>query len=127
MYEGLKHFHLLTIGLSALLLSVRYVLMMMDSELRQHKFLKVFPHIVDTCLLLSGIGLIFVTGFVPLTAAAPWMTDKLTSVLAYIALGFFALKLGRNKLLRTFAFFGALGWLAIAGKIAVTKIPMFFG
>ncbi|WP_417868746.1 SirB2 family protein [Vibrio furnissii] len=127
MYEGLKHFHLLTIGLSALLLSVRYVLMMMNSELRQHKFLKVFPHIVDTCLLLSGIGLIFVTGFVPFTAAAPWMTDKLTSVLAYIALGFFALKLGRNKLLRTFAFFGALGWLAIAGKIAVTKIPMFFG
>lgn len=127
MYEGLKHFHLLTIGLSALLLSVRYVLMMMDSELRQHKFLKVFPHIVDTCLLLSGIGLIFVTGFVPFTAAAPWMIDKLTSVLAYIALGFFALKLGRNKLLRTFAFFGALGWLAIAGKIAVTKIPMFFG
>ncbi|MCG6507284.1 SirB2 family protein, partial [Vibrio parahaemolyticus] len=56
MYEGLKHFHLLTIGLSALLLSVRYVLMMMDSELRQHKFLKVFPHIVDTFLLLSGIG-----------------------------------------------------------------------
>ncbi|AMF93758.1 SirB2 family protein [Vibrio fluvialis] len=127
MYEGLKHFHLLTIGLSALLLSVRYVLMMMDSELRQHKFLKVFPHIVDTFLLLSGIGLIFVTGFVPFTAAAPWMTDKLTSVLAYIALGFFALKLGRNKLLRTFAFFGALGWLAIAGKIAVTKVPMFFG
>ncbi|EKO3496678.1 SirB2 family protein [Vibrio fluvialis] len=127
MYEGLKHFHLLTIGLSALLLSVRYVLMMMDSELRQHKFLKVFPHIVDTFLLLSGIGLIFVTGFVPFTDAAPWMTDKLTSVLAYIALGFFALKLGRNKLLRTFAFFGALGWLAIAGKIAVTKVPMFFG
>ncbi|ELH0894112.1 SirB2 family protein [Vibrio fluvialis] len=127
MYEGLKHFHLLTIGLSALLLSVRYVLMMMDSELRQHKFLKVFPHIVDTFLLLSGIGLIFVTGFVPFTATAPWMTDKLTSVLAYIALGFFALKLGRNKLLRTFAFFGALGWLAIAGKIAVTKVPMFFG
>lgn len=127
MYEGLKHFHLLTIGLSALLLSVRYVLMMIDSELRQHKFLKVFPHIVDTFLLLSGIGLIFVTGFVPFTAAAPWMTDKLTSVLAYIALGFFALKLGRNKLLRTFAFFGALGWLAIAGKIAVTKVPMFFG
>ncbi|ELV8645511.1 SirB2 family protein [Vibrio fluvialis] len=127
MYEGLKHFHLLTIGLSALLLAVRYVLMMMDSELRQHKFLKVFPHIVDTFLLLSGIGLIFVTGFVPFTAAAPWMTDKLTSVLAYIALGFFALKLGRNKLLRTFAFFGALGWLAIAGKIAVTKVPMFFG
>jgi uncharacterized membrane protein SirB2 len=56
-----------------------------------------------------------------------WLTEKLTSVLAYIALGFFALKLGKNKLSRTFAFLGALGWLGIAGKVAVTKIPMFLG
>ncbi|POF47042.1 SirB2 family protein, partial [Vibrio vulnificus] len=48
-------------------------------------------------------------------------------VMAYIALGFFALKLGKNKLLRTFSFFGALGWLAMAGKLAVSKTPMFFG
>lgn len=41
MYEGLKHFHMLTIALSALLLTVRYVLMMRDSALLQHKFLKV--------------------------------------------------------------------------------------
>lgn len=127
MYEGLKHFHMLTIALSALLLSVRYVLMMRDSALLQHKFLKITPHVVDTFLLLSGIGLISITGFIPFTAAAPWMTDKLTCVLAYIALGLFALKLGRTKLMRTLAFFGALGWLAIAGKIAVTKVPMFFG
>lgn len=39
----------------------------------------------------------------------------------------FALKLGRNKLLRSFAFFGALGWLAMAGKIAVAKAPILFG
>lgn len=127
MYEGLKHFHMLTIALSALLLTVRYVLMMRDSALLQHKFLKVTPHVVDTFLLLSGIGLISITGFIPFTAVAPWMTDKLTCVLAYIALGLFALKLGRTKLMRTLAFFGALGWLAIAGKIAVTKVPMFFG
>jgi len=127
MYEGLKHFHMLTIALSALLLTVRDVLMMRDSALLQHKFLKVTPHVVDTFLLLSGIGLISITGFTPFTAAAPWMTDKLTCVLAYIALGLFALKLGRTKLMRTLAFFGALGWLAIAGKIAVTKVPMFFG
>ncbi|EEY44648.1 protein SirB2 [Vibrio mimicus VM223] len=55
------------------------------------------------------------------------MTEKFTCVLAYIALGFFTLKLGRNKLLRSFAFFGALGWLAMAGKIAVTKAPILFG
>ena len=127
MYEGLKHFHLLTIAISATLLSVRYALMMANSKLLDKKFLKVFPHINDTALLLSGVALIFITGFIPFTDAAPWLTEKLTCVLAYIALGLFALKLGKNKLLRTFSLFGALGWLAIAGKVAVSKTPILFG
>lgn len=111
MYEGLKHFHLFTIGVSVVMLSIRYVLMMMNSAHLERKFFKIFPHVNDTLLLLSGIGLIFITGFIPFTAAAPWMTEKFTCVLAYIALGFFALKLGRNKLLRSFAFFGRwAGW-----------------
>ena len=126
MYEGLKHFHLLTIALSATLLSVRYALMMANSKMLDKKFFKVFPHINDTFLLLSGIYLIVLTGFIPFTPAAPWLTEKITCVLAYIALGFFALKLGKNKLLRTFSFFGALGWLAMAGKIAVSKTPILF-
>ncbi|MBW3696297.1 MULTISPECIES: SirB2 family protein [Vibrio] len=127
MYDVLKHFHLLTVGLSALLLSVRYALMMANSPMLKHPFLQRFPHINDSLLLLSGIGLIFITGFIPFTPAAPWLTEKLTCVMAYIALGFFALRFGKNKLLRTFSFFGALGWLAMAGKIAVTKVPTFFG
>ncbi|MCA2014896.1 SirB2 family protein [Vibrio tritonius] len=126
MYVFLKNLHLLTIGISVFLLSIRYVLMMMDSPKLQNKFLKIFPHVNDTALLLTGIALIYITGFVPWSPAVPWMMSKLTCVIAYIALGFFALKIGRNKMLRTFAFFGALGWLAMAGKIAVTKLPMFF-
>jgi len=127
MYEGIKHFHLLTIAISAIMLSVRYALMMANSQLVEKKFFKVFPHINDTLLLGTGLALVFISGFIPFTDAAPWLTEKLTCVLAYIALGFFALKLGKNKLLRTFSFFGALGWLAIAGKIAVTKTPVLFG
>ncbi|MDN3614341.1 MAG: SirB2 family protein [Vibrio gallaecicus] len=127
MYEGLKHFHLLTVGLSALLLSVRYALMMANSPMLKHPFLQRFPHINDSLLLLSGFGLIYITGFIPFTPSAPWLTEKLTCVMAFIGLGFFALKFGKNKLIRTFSFFGALGWLAMAGKIAITKTPTFFG
>ncbi len=127
MYEGLKHFHMLTIAISAFLLSVRCVLVMMNSPYVQYKLLKIVSHSVDTFLILSGLGLIHLTGFIPFTMAAPWMTEKLTCVLAYFALGFFALKLARNNLLRAFAFFGALGWLGMAGKVAVTKMPVFFG
>ena len=126
MYEGLKHFHLLTIALSATLLSVRFALLLANSPLREKKFLKVFPHINDPCLLVTGIILSIITGYIPFTEAAPWLTTKITCVLAYIALGFFALKLAKNTLLRIFSFLGALGWLMMAGKIAITKTPFLF-
>ncbi|MFA0439352.1 hypothetical protein BCU70_22065 [Vibrio sp. 10N.286.49.C2] len=127
MYEGLKHFHLLTIALSVALLSVRFGLIMMNSPKVNHPFLKRFPHINDSLLLLSGIGLIMITGFIPFTDAAPWMTEKVTCILAYFALGFFALKLAKNNLLRICAFFGALGWLMMAAKIAMLKTPFLMG
>ncbi|GAJ73918.1 LOW QUALITY PROTEIN: SirB2 protein [Vibrio sp. JCM 18904] len=127
MYVALKHIHLVTIALSATLLSIRFVLMMMNSPKRNNRFLKVFPpHIVDTALLVSGIALIFITGFIPFTDAAPWLTNKITCVLAYIALGFFSLNL-RKTTYRYLAFSGALGWLVMAANIAVSKSPTLFG
>ncbi|NLS11649.1 SirB2 family protein [Vibrio sp. SM6] len=127
MYSALKHLHMLTAIISVGLLTLRYALMMMDSSKRNVRFLRVFPHINDTVLLASGIALIFVTGFMPFTPAAPWLTEKITCVLAYFALGFFALKLGKTKLLRSLAFFGALGWFGMAAKLAITKTPILFG
>lgn len=126
MYVALKHIHLVTIALSATLLSIRFALMMMNSPKRNHRFLKVFPHIVDTALLLSGVALILLLASFHLQTQ-PWLTNKITCVLAYIALGFFALKLAKNKLLQIFGFFGALGWLVMAANIAVSKSPTLFG
>lgn len=123
LYTSMKHIHLLAIALSVLFLTVRYILMMMDSPLLQKKFFKVTPHVVDTILLASGISLIFITGFIPFTAAGAWLTEKITCVLVYIALGFVVLKLGRTKLIRSVAFFGALGWLYWAAHLAMTKVP----
>lgn len=120
---SLKHIHLLSIALSVFLLTLRYILMMMDSSVLHKKWLKIMPHIVDTVLLASGITLIFITGFIPFTPAAPWLTEKITCVLVYIALGFIALKLGKTKLIRSIAFFGALGWLYWAAHLAITKVP----
>lgn len=127
MYTAVKHIHLFMIACSVLLFVVRYVLMMVDSDLRNKAFLKRVPHVVDSAMLLSGIALIFITGFIPFTGAAPWLTEKLTCVMVYIALGFVTLNNGKNKVFKTFAFLGALGWLMVAAKIAVTKVPTFLG
>ncbi|WP_086983363.1 SirB2 family protein [Vibrio aphrogenes] len=123
LYSSIKHIHLLAIAFSVLLLTLRYILMMMDSSLLHKKWLKVTPHVVDTLLLVSGVALIFITGFIPFTAAGAWLTEKISCVLVYIALGFVALKLGRNKIIRSVAFFGSLGWLYWAAHLAMTKVP----
>lgn len=121
MYAAFKHLHMVTIVLSVLLFVVRYCLMMANSTLIEKKFLKITPHVVDTFLLLTGVVLIFITGFMPFTEEASWLTQKLSCVLAYIALGVFTLKYGKNKVFKTFAFFGSLGWVMAAANIAVTK------
>lgn len=124
MYMALKHTHLLLVALSLSLLLLRFFLSLKGSPLLQRKFLKIAPHVVDTLLLLSAVGLMLTISQYPFVS--PWLTEKLFGVLAYIALGVMALK-GRTLLLRSFGLAGALGWLVLVVKVAVTKQPVLFG
>lgn len=124
MYMALKHTHLLLVALSLSLLLLRFFLSLKGSPLLQRKFLKIVPHVVDTLLLLSAVGLMLTISQYPFVS--PWLTEKLFGVLAYIALGVMALK-GRTVLLRSFGLAGALGWLVLVVKVAVTKQPVLFG
>jgi len=127
VYFALKNIHMLSIAVSAILLSIRYALVMANPSMIEKKCLKIFPHIVDTILLLSGISLVISLGFIPFTQGNEWFTEKVMCIFVYFALGFFTLHVAKNRLTKTFAFLGALGWLLMAGKIAVTKIPVFMG
>lgn len=124
MYMALKHTHLLLVALSVSLLFIRFILAMRDSPLLQKKLLKVLPHVVDTLLLTSAAGLMLMLQQYPFVT--PWLTEKFIGLLAYIALGYMALK-GRTKALRLMAFLGALGWLALMVRVAVSKTPVLFG
>jgi uncharacterized membrane protein SirB2 len=124
MYMALKHSHMLFATLSILLLIIRFGLSFTSSTLLQSKFLKIVPHIVDTLLLLSAVWLMFTLSQYPLQT--PWLTEKVIGVAAYISLGFMALK-GRTAALRVMAFLGALGWLGLVIRVAVTKTPVLFG
>lgn len=124
MYMAFKHTHLLLVAISLSLLILRFVLSLKGSALLQSKFLKIAPHVVDTLLLLSAVALMVTLGQYPLVN--PWLTEKVVGVLAYIALGVMAFK-GRTTVLRVFAFVGALGWLVLVVKVAITKTPVLFG
>lgn len=124
MYMALKHTHLMLVGISLALLLLRFALSLRGSAWLERKFLKVVPHVVDTLLLLSAIGMMLMISQYPFVT--PWLTEKLIGVLAYIAMGFMALK-GRTLLLRCFGLAGALGWLLLLAKVAITKQPVLFG
>ena len=122
MYMAFKHLHLLLVALSVALLCLRFALRVRESGLLQQKFLKIAPHVVDTFLLLSAVALMFTIQQYPFVDA--WLTEKVLALLAYIALGYSALK-GRTAAIRWLSFLGALGGLGLMVRVALSKTPLF--
>lgn len=122
MYMAIKHMHLLFVALSVSLLFIRFVLRLQNSPLLQRKFFKITPHVVDTFLLLSAVALMVTIQQYPFVNG--WLTEKVIALFAYIALGYSALK-GRTTAIRWLSFLGALGWLGLMVRVALSKQPLF--
>ena len=86
MYLIVKHSHLLLVALTFLLFNLRFWLRFARPAQALPKLLKIFPHLNDTLLLLSGLWLIHLTGWIPF-ANANWLGTKLLLLLCYIVLG----------------------------------------
>jgi uncharacterized membrane protein SirB2 len=122
MYMAYKHFHLLMVVLSVSFLLVRFAMSLKPAAVLQTKFFKIAPHVIDTLLLLSAVMLMLTLQQYPFVN--PWLTEKFLAVLAYIALGVMAFK-GRTAAIRWICFLGALGWLGLVLRVAITKQPVF--
>jgi uncharacterized membrane protein SirB2 len=121
-YIALKHLHVTFVALSGLLFLVRGIWMLRASPRLQQRWARIVPHIVDTLLLASAIGLAAVSHQYP--GQMPWLTAKVVGLVAYIVLGTIALKRGRTQGVRTAAFVGALACFAYIVAVAVTKNPL---
>lgn len=111
--------HLLTVTLSLLGFIFRGGLMIIDSPLMKARPIRIAPHVVDTLLLLSGIGM--VVSFERYPWEQPWLAAKLFLLLIYIVIGTVALKRGRTKTIRVTAWFAALAVFAAMLTLARTK------
>jgi uncharacterized membrane protein SirB2 len=118
-YLGLKHFHMTCAALSGSLFLLRGVWMLRASSMLQAKWVRIAPHIVDTLLLASAIGLAAWSHQYP--GQQPWLTAKVSALLGYIVLGSIALKRGRSKGQRLAAFAGALALFVYIVLVATTK------
>ncbi|OJW48298.1 MAG: regulator SirB [Thiobacillus sp. 65-1059] len=116
-YLILKNLHLTTIAITLTLFVLRGIWMMAGSPLLQARWVRIVPHVNDSLLLASGIGLAVLIRQYPLTHG--WLTAKFFALIAYIVLGTIALKRGRTRGQRISAWFAALlvfGYMAAVAR-----------
>ncbi len=124
-YFAFKHLHILTAVISIALFILRYWWQYRASPMASKRWVRIVPHVNDTLLLLSGVGLVLITHFYPFSPQGAWLTEKLFGVIIYIVLGFIALgRRPRSQQIRLFAFLLGLVVLYVIIKLAATKIPL---
>jgi uncharacterized membrane protein SirB2 len=123
-YPTIKHLHMGAVALSATGFTVRGLAALRGAAWVRGRLAKTLPHIVDTVLLASALGLAWMLDLNPL--ATPWLLAKILGLLLYIALGMVALRPRVTPALRLAAWLAALlvlGWIA---SVALSKNPWGF-
>jgi uncharacterized membrane protein SirB2 len=123
-YTLLKHLHLTSIAITLTLFVLRGVWMMTGSAMLQARWARIVPHVNDTLLLASGLGLAVMMQQYPLVHG--WLTAKLFALIAYIVLGTVALKRGKTRPRRIAAWFAALLVFGYMAAVAVAHDPFPF-
>jgi uncharacterized membrane protein SirB2 len=120
-YLFVKNLHLATIAISLGLFVLRGAWMIAASPRLQARWVRVVPHINDTLLLASGIGLAVLIQQYPLVHG--WLTAKLLALILYIGLGTLALKRGKTRSQRIAAWIAALLVFGYMLAVAITHDP----
>ena len=121
-YTALKIIHVSCVASSYALFVTRGVWMLRSPGLLQRRWVKVVPHVVDTVLLASAIGLAVMLHQYPLTTG--WLTAKLAGLIVYIGLGTIALKRGKSRGVRLAAWLAAQAVFFYIVAVAITRQPL---
>mgnify|MGYP000105369929 FL=1 len=118
-----KHLHMTLAVISISLFTLRFAWLMLDSDKLKRKWVKITPHVIDTLLLVLGVMMAVKLAINPMEQL--WLGEKLLAVAAYIFTGVYTLKFARNRTMRIIGFLGAMGWVMLIVRIAMTKETMF--
>jgi uncharacterized membrane protein SirB2 len=124
MYMAFKHAHMTFALVSLALFVLRGAWMLKDSPLLAQRWVKIVPHVNDSLLLLTAVGLMVTTGFYPGPHA--WVTAKILALVAYIGLGVIAMRPGRPKPVRAASFAAALLVFVYIFGVAIKKSALSF-
>ena len=121
-YLLLKNLHVGCVIASGCGFVLRGLWMLIDSPKLNQRWVRVFPHVVDTGLLGSAIALATISGQYPV--AQGWLSAKVIGLVLYILCGTMALKRGRTKTIRGVFFVVALVIFAYIVSVALHRSPL---
>jgi uncharacterized membrane protein SirB2 len=120
-YVILKHLHITCVVLSGFGFSLRAWWMLHESPMLKARWVKIFPHVVDTVLLSSALIMAYLSAQYPFEQG--WLTAKLFGLLTYIGCGTMALKRGKTRQMRiVFLALAVISYVYIV-SVALTRSP----
>ncbi|GLR72422.1 SirB2 family protein [Agaribacter marinus] len=119
MYATLKHIHMSFAAISIILFIVRFVLTIEKPHLKEKFYFDRLPHIADTILVVSAIGMTQYFQYIHFTFS--WLQIKLLFVVLYVIFGFIAYKKVEVFTYKCLFFALSLISFSIVVKIAITK------
>jgi uncharacterized membrane protein SirB2 len=126
-YATLKLIHVSAVTISFLGFVARGLGVLSGASWPRHRLTRTLPHLVDTVLLLSAAGMLWLIRVSPW--ALPWLQAKIIGLVVYVALGVFALRpvsaarAQRSRRLRLIAWIGALAVFGYIVSVALVKSP----
>ena len=124
LFDGLKVIHVSCAVLSIGGFGIRGYWMLSGNTLLDRRIAKTLPHIIDTLLLGSAIGMLFIWQTSPFEFM--WLSAKVVALLAYIGLGMVALRFGRTRQVRILAWVSALIIAVYIVSVALNKSALGF-
>lgn len=121
-YVTLKTIHQTAVALSFSGFVARGVAALAGAAWVKGRLAKTLPHVLDSVLLASGLGLAWMLRLAP--GPASWLLAKIIGLLVYIGLGMVALRPGRPTAVRAAAWVGALATFGYIVSVAITKNPL---
>lgn len=116
-----KYIHVSCVVITFVLFFVRGLWMIFDSPIRQQKWTRFLPPVIDTVLLASATILAITLHQYPFVDS--WLTAKVIALVFYIGLGMLAITYGRSRKIRITAWIMAQLCFIYIVLVALTKSP----
>jgi len=121
MYLFLKYLHIVCVAASFALFFIRGVWAIRSYPEPQEAWVRGLPHAVDGVLLLSALGMLYIS--FSTAWSGNWMAAKLGYIAVYVVIALYALRFARARVAKVLAWLAALLLFLHITAVAVLHSP----